>query len=90
MEHARIMFDTKGSMQDPFGPSSALKTNPVEQFPQDYFFVLRVVQLLRGAHTRPLPVHAYYARSLLRLRRRFSSVAPAAVMCSGLLPGTMR
>jgi hypothetical protein len=42
------MFDTKSSMQDPFAPSSALKTNPIVQFPQDYFFVLRVVQLLRG------------------------------------------
>ena len=42
------MFDTRSSIQDPFAPSSALQTNPIVQFPQDYFFVLRVVQLLRG------------------------------------------
>jgi hypothetical protein len=33
---------------DPFDPNSPLKKASVEHFPPDVFFVLRVVQLLRG------------------------------------------
>lgn len=33
---------------DPFDPDSPIKALPVEKFPSDMFFVLRVVQLLRG------------------------------------------
>jgi predicted unusual protein kinase regulating ubiquinone biosynthesis (AarF/ABC1/UbiB family) len=46
-QHAYNMFDTMGKM-DAFGPNSVLKANPVKEFPGDFFFVLRVVQLLRG------------------------------------------
>lgn len=41
------MFDTRGHV-DPFDPNSPIKALPVEKFPSDMFFVLRVVQLLRG------------------------------------------
>lgn len=34
---------------DPFAADSPLKMITVEQFPSDFFFVLRVVQLLRCA-----------------------------------------
>jgi len=44
---AADMFDTRGKV-DPFGKSAPLKRAAVEQFPGDMFFVLRVVQLLRG------------------------------------------
>lgn len=33
---------------DPFDPDSPIKALPVDKFPSDMFFVLRVVQLLRG------------------------------------------
>jgi hypothetical protein len=33
---------------DPFDPNSPIKQAAVEKFPPDMFFVLRVVQLLRG------------------------------------------
>ncbi len=33
---------------DPFDPDSPIKKNSIEYFPPDMFFVLRVVQLLRG------------------------------------------
>lgn len=39
------MFDTRGRI-DPFSPDSPLKLIRVEQFPADFFFVLRVVQVL--------------------------------------------
>ena len=38
------MFDTRGRI-DPFSPDSPLKLIRVEQFPADFFFVLRVVQV---------------------------------------------
>jgi hypothetical protein len=41
------MFDTRGRV-DPFDPDSPIKALPVDKFPSDMFFVLRVVQLLRG------------------------------------------
>lgn len=46
-ELARGMFDTLGSV-DPFDPDSPIKKLAIEKFPSDMFFVLRVVQLLRG------------------------------------------
>jgi len=33
---------------DPFDPDSPIKKTAIEYFPPDMFFVLRVVQLLRG------------------------------------------
>ena len=36
---------------DPFDPNSPLKKMAVKHFPSDMFFVLRVVQLLRGLST---------------------------------------
>jgi len=48
VQHAYNMFDTRGVTMDLFGPNSLLKANPVTEFPQEFFFVLRVVQLLRG------------------------------------------
>ncbi len=33
---------------DPFSPDSPIKALPIEHFPPDVFFVLRVMQLLRG------------------------------------------
>ncbi|KAK9834339.1 hypothetical protein WJX81_008600 [Elliptochloris bilobata] len=44
------MFDTRGRI-DPFSADSPLKLIRVEEFPADFFFVLRVVQLLRGIAT---------------------------------------
>lgn len=44
------MFDTRGRV-DPFDPNSPLKKMAVKHFPSDMFFVLRVVQLLRGLST---------------------------------------
>lgn len=41
------MFDTSGRV-DPFDPESPIKKMGVSTFPPDMFFVLRVVQLLRG------------------------------------------
>ncbi|MEW5318649.1 MAG: hypothetical protein WDW38_009856 [Sanguina aurantia] len=41
------MFDTRGKV-DPFDPDSPIKKSAITTFPQDMFFVLRVVQLLRG------------------------------------------
>lgn len=41
------MFDTKG-LVNPFGVDSPLKQSPISTFPSDFFFVLRVVQLIRG------------------------------------------
>ena len=40
------MFDTRGRV-DPFSPDSPIKA-AIVQFPSDTFFVLRVIQLLRG------------------------------------------
>ena len=40
-------FDTSGKV-DPFDPESPIKKMGIEKFPADMFFVLRVVQLLRG------------------------------------------
>lgn len=36
---------------DPFDPDSPIKQCAIQQFPRDMFFVLRVVQLLRGLAT---------------------------------------
>jgi predicted unusual protein kinase regulating ubiquinone biosynthesis (AarF/ABC1/UbiB family) len=41
------MFDTRGKA-DPFDPDSPIKKAGIVTFPRDMFFVLRVVQLLRG------------------------------------------
>jgi hypothetical protein len=41
------MFDTTGKA-DPFDPDSPIKQISIERFPPDLFFVLRVIQLLRG------------------------------------------
>ncbi|KAL4431977.1 hypothetical protein ABPG77_000244 [Micractinium sp. CCAP 211/92] len=41
------MFDTSGKA-DPFDPDSPIKQMGIQKFPPDMFFVLRVVQLLRG------------------------------------------
>ncbi|WIA37974.1 hypothetical protein OEZ86_001350 [Tetradesmus obliquus] len=46
-EMAYGMFDTRGKV-DPFDKNSPIKQAAVEHFPPDMFFVLRVVQLLRG------------------------------------------
>ncbi|KAK9817253.1 hypothetical protein WJX72_011900 [[Myrmecia] bisecta] len=46
-EMAFGMFDTRGRV-DPFDANSPLKKMAIEKFPGDFFFVLRVVQLLRG------------------------------------------
>jgi len=46
-EMARGMFDTTGKV-DPFDPESPIKKMGITTFPADMFFVLRVVQLLRG------------------------------------------
>lgn len=46
-EMARGMFDTSGKV-DPFDPESPIKKMGISTFPADMFFVLRVVQLLRG------------------------------------------
>ena len=43
---------------DPFDPDSPLKKMGVEHFPSDMFFVLRVVQLLRGLSTH-MGVHNF-------------------------------
>jgi aarF domain-containing kinase len=40
-------FDTSGKV-DPFDPDSPIKKMGIQTFPADMFFVLRVVQLLRG------------------------------------------
>ncbi|KAL3146246.1 hypothetical protein ABBQ32_002949 [Trebouxia sp. C0010 RCD-2024] len=45
---AYIMFDTRLKV-DPFSPDDPLKKAPVNKFPPDLFFVLRVVQLIRQA-----------------------------------------
>eukprot|EP00884_Botryococcus_braunii_P022387 jgi/Botrbrau1/8832/Bobra.0335s0019.1 len=44
------MFDTRGRI-NPFADESPLRVMPVRRFPPDLFFVLRVVQLLRGIST---------------------------------------
>ncbi|PSC70875.1 putative aarF domain-containing kinase 1 [Micractinium conductrix] len=44
------MFDTRGKA-DPFDPESPIKKMGIKTFPPDMFFVLRVVQLLRGLAT---------------------------------------
>eukprot|EP00976_Prorocentrum_cordatum_P079372 1183522-Prorocentrum_minimum.AAC.2 len=74
-QHATNMFDTLGEI-DAFGPSSVLKMNPVKEFPRDFFFVLRVVQLLRGlAHGMGIDDFSCaqqwkpYARDALKRRR---------------------
>eukprot|EP00798_Chlamydomonas_sp_ICE-L_P027625 gene27625-7262_t len=41
------MFDTKGTV-NPFDKDSPMKKSAISKFPPDMFFVLRVVQLLRG------------------------------------------
>lgn len=41
------MFDTKGRVT-PFEEDSILKSAPITNFPSELFFVLRVVQLIRG------------------------------------------
>jgi hypothetical protein len=41
------MFDTRGKV-DPFDKNSPIKQCAITRFPPDLFFVLRVVQLLRG------------------------------------------
>ncbi|GLC33499.1 hypothetical protein PLESTB_000081700 [Pleodorina starrii] len=46
-EMAYGMFDTRGKV-DPFDPNSPIKRSAISTFPPDMFFVLRVVQLLRG------------------------------------------
>ncbi|KAF5841271.1 ABC1/COQ8 ser/thr kinase [Dunaliella salina] len=46
-EMAYGMFDTRGKV-DPFDPNSPIKQSAINRFPADMFFVLRVVQLLRG------------------------------------------
>jgi hypothetical protein len=46
-EMARGMFDTRGKV-DPFDKASPIKQCAITRFPPDMFFVLRVVQLLRG------------------------------------------
>ncbi|KAK9826471.1 hypothetical protein WJX81_002686 [Elliptochloris bilobata] len=43
------MFDTDASLRvDPFAADSPIKAMGIEHFPPDVFFVLRVMQLLRG------------------------------------------
>ncbi|KAK9867340.1 hypothetical protein WJX84_005086 [Apatococcus fuscideae] len=49
-EMAYGMFDTRGRV-DPFDENSPLKKISVESFNRDMFFVLRVIQLLRGLAT---------------------------------------
>ncbi|KAK9826706.1 hypothetical protein WJX74_011071 [Apatococcus lobatus] len=49
-EMAYGMFDTRGRV-DPFDANSPLKKIAVESFNRDMFFVLRVIQLLRGLAT---------------------------------------
>ena len=38
---------------DPFAPDSPMKLMSVDKFPADFFFVLRVMQLLRRAPANP-------------------------------------
>jgi aarF domain-containing kinase len=49
---AQMMFDTKlppgVKMASPFGEESSLNDVPVQSFPEELFFVLRTIQLLRG------------------------------------------
>jgi len=45
---ATHLFDTRGAIPDPFSPESPLRSNAITTFPRDMFFVMRVVQLLRG------------------------------------------
>jgi len=75
-QHAYNMFDTLGEI-DAFGPDSVLKANPIKEFPRDFFFVLRVVQLLRGlAHGMGVDdfscAHQWkpFARAALKHRQR--------------------
>ncbi|GBG71066.1 hypothetical protein CBR_g8365 [Chara braunii] len=46
------MFDTKAvpnmNAMNPFTEECTLRTNPVQAFPQELFFLLRTTQLLRG------------------------------------------
>ena len=42
------LFDTRGALPDPLSPDSPLRSNAITTFPRDMFFVMRVVQLLRG------------------------------------------
>lgn len=44
---ARNMFDTRGVI-NPFSESSEIKQNAITKFPSDMFFVMRVIQLIRG------------------------------------------
>ena len=48
---ARGMFDTTGKV-DPFAPDSPIKEAAIEEFPKQFFLVLRVVQLFRGLASR--------------------------------------
>lgn len=49
---AQMMFDTKlppgVQMASPYGEGSSLNDVPVQSFPEELFFVLRTIQLLRG------------------------------------------
>jgi hypothetical protein len=52
---ALSMFDTKeipGYVANPFDSECAVNTNPLLQVPSDAYFIIRVVQLLRGCTHR--------------------------------------
>ena len=56
------------SQVNPFDPNSPIKQSAITTFPQDLFFVLRVVQLLRGmasGGSGPRTVYVYIYGSIL-------------------------
>ena len=67
------MFDTRGRI-DPFSPDSPLKLIRVEQFPADFFFVLRVVQV-------PLTICGFYHPMVRGHPRVWLSSRPTSSSC---------
>lgn len=82
-EMAYGMFDTRGKV-DPFDEDSPIKKSAITSFPKEMFFVMRVVQLLRGmSHGMGIEYSTVdqwepWARAALAESRKNSTIAEAA------------
>ncbi|KXZ51070.1 hypothetical protein GPECTOR_14g55 [Gonium pectorale] len=57
-----VVTERDDPLVDPFDPNSPIKRSAISTFPQDMFFVLRVVQLLRESVTDYVPPARPYAQ----------------------------
>jgi hypothetical protein len=73
-----LLQQSDGAQVDPFDENSPIKQAAIEKFPPDMFFVLRVVQLLRGmANGEPAGLAVCMCVCLKKVQARQAAVHTA-------------